>query len=207
MSRLLKCNQSKTIHCKIVYFGPAMVGKTTNLAYLHKHLLVQHRSNLTRMTTPSDCVLFFDSIPTGIFPVHGFGLHIHFYTVSGPFFYENTLKMVLRGASGIVFVADSQHERSDANQESVIRLHNYLKWNGIEKNDIPIILQCNKQDLPGAVEVEQLKRTLNWKKGTAIGAIAYKGHGVINTFETLVAELRETIFKLDIDRIPDYPKK
>jgi signal recognition particle receptor subunit beta len=177
----------KEISCKIVYYGCAMCGKTTNLQYLHEKMPVQDRGNLVSLATETDRTLFFDFLPLEVQTVGGFKTKFQLYTVPGQVFYNATRKLVLRGVDGLVFVADSQYSRMKDNVESFRNLLENLNEYGYNLDDIPYVLQYNKRDMPNVAPLEYMDFLLNSrpKKVLALPAVAVSGEGVFDTLNTV----------------------
>lgn len=173
---------AREINCKIVYYGAGLGGKTTNLQYIFDQTLGKKGGKMISLATETDRTLFFDFLPLDLGTVRGFKTRFHLYTVPGQVFYDASRKLILRGVDGVIFVADSQEERMDANYEALENLYENLKEHGYDFMKIPYVLQLNKRDLPSALAVEELKKALLKKGESAFEAIAYKGVGV---FETL----------------------
>jgi signal recognition particle receptor subunit beta len=173
---------SREINCKIVYYGPGLCGKTTNLQYIYDKTNPNAKGKLISLATETDRTLFFDFLPLELGTVRGFRTRFHLYTVPGQVFYDASRKLILKGVDGVIFVADSQVERMDANVESVENLQTNLKSQGYDINTIPFVLQLNKRDLPNVAPVEEMKRLLMRKEEPVFEAVAAKGPGV---FETL----------------------
>lgn len=175
---------SREIHCKIVYYGAGLGGKTTNLQWIFDQTVGKAGGKMISLATESDRTLFFDFLPLDLGFVRNFRARFHLYTVPGQIFYEASRKLILRGVDGVVFVADSQAERMDANIEALENLLDNLKEYGYDFANIPYVLQLNKRDLPNALPTEELKKVLVKKGEPVFEAVAYKGTGV---FETLLA--------------------
>jgi signal recognition particle receptor subunit beta len=175
---------SREINCKIVYYGPGLGGKTTNLQYIYEKTNPQAKGQLISLATETDRTLFFDFLPLDLGTVRGFRTRFHLYTVPGQVFYDASRKLILKGVDGVVFVADSQQARMDANLESLENLKVNLRENGFDLMTIPYVLQFNKRDLPSAVAYEEMYRLLNVKGEPTFEAVATQGVGV---FETLKA--------------------
>jgi len=175
---------SREINCKIVYYGPGLCGKTTNLQYIYDKTNPQAKGKLISLATETDRTLFFDFLPLELGTVRGFKTRFHLYTVPGQVFYDASRKLILKGVDGVIFVADSQVERMDANVEAIENLKLNLKSQGYDLMTIPYILQLNKRDLPNVETVEEMTRLLVQKNPPEpiVEAVAYKGTGV---FETL----------------------
>lgn len=193
---------SKEIISKIVYYGPGLCGKTTNIQLLHEKLSPDNRGKLISLATDTDRTLFFDFLPMDLGTVRGFKIRIQLYTVPGQVHYNATRKLVLKGADAVVFVADSQAEMKDQNIESLQNLKQNLKENDLDPNTIPLVLQYNKRDLPGVVPVEVLESQLNDRNFPWYEAVAFKGQGVVETFQGTLKSLLEDLnrkHKFDID--------
>jgi signal recognition particle receptor subunit beta len=175
---------SREINCKIVYYGPGLCGKTTNLQYIYDKTNPGAKGKLISLATETDRTLFFDFLPLELGTVRGFKTRFHLYTVPGQVFYDASRKLILKGVDGVIFVADSQVERMDANVESVENLVVNLKSQGYDLLNIPYVLQLNKRDLPNVVPVEEMKRQILKKNPPepVFEAVAARGVGV---FETL----------------------
>jgi signal recognition particle receptor subunit beta len=173
---------SREINCKIVYYGPGLCGKTTNLQWIYDKTNPNAKGKLISLATETDRTLFFDFLPLELGTVRGFKTRFHLYTVPGQVFYDASRKLILKGVDGVIFVADSQVERMDANVESVENLMINLKSQGYDLLNIPFVLQLNKRDLPNVVPVDEMVRQLRRKEEPIFEAVAMKGTGV---FETL----------------------
>lgn len=168
---------------KIVYYGPGLCGKTTNLQYIYNKTAPSSRGEMVSLETETDRTLFFDLLPLEVGVIAGFKTRFQLYTVPGQVFYGETRKMVLRGVDGIVFVADSQVAAKEANIESLKDLHNNLKSLGLDIRSIPLVFQYNKRDLPNILSVEELQKMLNPFGYPYYEAIAVKGIGVFDTLK------------------------
>jgi len=184
---------SKEINAKIVYYGPGLSGKTTNIVYIHKKLKPDSRGKLISLATQTDRTLFFDFLPINMGEIGGYKVRFHLYTVPGQIFYNTTRKMVLKGVDGIVFVADSQKQMLEDNLESLKNLEDNLKEYGKNLKDIPFVIQFNKRDLPDVMDMEELYAKLNKFKVPFFQAVATEGKGVL---ETLTAICRLVMKKM-----------
>jgi signal recognition particle receptor subunit beta len=184
---------AREINCKIVYYGAGLGGKTTNLQFIFDKTADKQKSKMISLATETDRTLFFDFLPLDLGTVRGFRTRFHLYTVPGQVFYDASRKLILRGVDGVVFVADSQEERLDANAEALENLYENLKEHGYDFNKIPYVLQLNKRDLPNALPVEELKRELLRKSEPTVEAVAFQGKGV---FETLKEIARQVLIEL-----------
>jgi mutual gliding-motility protein MglA len=184
---------AREINCKIVYYGAGLGGKTTNLQIVYDKTGNQQKGKMISLATETDRTLFFDFLPLDLGTVRGFKTRFHLYTVPGQVFYEASRKLILRGVDGVVFVADSQEERMDANVEALDNLHDNLKEYGYDFAKIPYVLQLNKRDLPNALPVDALKKELVKKGEPVFEAVAFQGVGV---FETLKEIARAVLVEL-----------
>ena len=152
---------SREINCKIVYYGPGLCGKTTNLQYVYQKTAADAKGKMISLATETERTLFFDFLPLSLGEIRGFKTRFHLYTVPGQVFYDASRKLILKGVDGVVFVADSQEERYDANIESLDNLRFNLQEQGYDLDKIPFIIQYNKRDLPNAMPVDELRKDLN----------------------------------------------
>jgi len=184
---------AKEINCKLVYYGAGLGGKTTNLEKVYE--MTPNKGKMISLATESDRTLFFDFLPLDLGTVRGFKTRFHLYTVPGQVFYDASRKLILRGVDGVVFVADSQPERMDANIESIENLEENLKEHGYDLMKIPYVLQLNKRDLPNVLSVEELTKELRRKDEPVIEAVAFKGIGIFETLKEIsrlvLGELRK----------------
>jgi hypothetical protein len=187
---------SKEINCKIVYYGPGLGGKTTNLQYIYNKTAPDAKGKMISLATEADRTLFFDFLPLDLGTIRGFTTRFHLYTVPGQVFYDASRKLILKGVDGVIFVADSQVERMDANVEAVENLKVNLKSQGYDLMNIPYVLQLNKRDLPNVESVEEMKRLLVQKNEPVFEAVAAKGPGVFETLKgvakLVLSELTKT---------------
>jgi len=175
----------KEISCKIVYYGPGLSGKTTNLQYVHQKIPTQTRGELISLATDQDRTLYFDFLPVNIGRIHGFSTKFQLYTVPGQVYYNATRKLVLRGVDGLVFVADSQKSKMDENIESYQNLVENLSEYGYNLDKITLVFQYNKRDLSPINSVEELQKILNPKDLPYFEAVAVKGIGVFDTLKCI----------------------
>ena len=185
---------SREINCKIVYYGPGLCGKTTNLQYIYGKTNPTARGKMISLATETERTLFFDFLPLSLGEIRGFKTRFHLYTVPGQVFYDASRKLILKGVDGVVFVADSQIERMEANIESLENLRENLKEHGYELDSLPYVVQYNKRDLPNAAPIEELKRLLNPTNVPDFEACATTGEGVFDTLKA-VAKLVLTELK------------
>jgi mutual gliding-motility protein MglA len=180
---------AREINCKIVYYGPGLGGKTTNLQYIYKITSPENKGKLISLATETERTLFFDFLPLDLGQIRGFRTRFHLYTVPGQVFYDASRKLILKGVDGVVFVADSQEERFDANIEALSNLTENLQEQGFDILKIPYVLQLNKRDLPGVMTVEELKKQLYVKGEPVIEAVAPKGIGVVTTLKAVARQV------------------
>jgi len=180
---------TREITCKVVYYGPGLGGKTTNLQYIHQRWNPEARGNLVTLATEQDRTLFFDFVPLSVGKIRGFTTKFQLYTVPGQIVYERSRKLILKQVDGVVFVADSQPARMDANLESLESLHTNLAEFGTSVKQVPMIMQYNKRDLPGANSVEELRAALNPGGGEDFESIATVGDGVFPTLKCAVKQV------------------
>ncbi|TDI44063.1 MAG: gliding-motility protein MglA [Acidobacteria bacterium] len=176
---------SREINCKLVYYGPGLCGKTTNIQYIYEKTVPASKGKLISLATETDRTLFFDFLPLNLGTIRGFKVRFHLYTVPGQVFYDASRKLILKGVDGMVFVADSQPLRMDANVESIHNLRKNLKDQGYDLNATPYILQCNKRDMDNAVSMEEMSRVLRLKDEPMFEAVATTGVGVFDTLKAL----------------------
>jgi hypothetical protein len=176
---------NREINCKIVYYGPGLGGKTSNLQYIYDKTAPDSKGKMISLATEADRTLFFDFLPLDLGSVRGFTTRFHLYTVPGQVFYDASRKLILKGADGVVFVADSQPERMDANVESIRNLEENLADHGLDLKKVPYALQFNKRDLANCVPVDQMYRTLNYKREPTFEAVATDGVGVFDTLKSV----------------------
>lgn len=177
---------AREVCCKIVYYGPGLSGKTTNLQYVHDKVPDGTRGKLISLATEADRTLYFDFLPINIGAINGFQAKFQLYTVPGQVYYNATRKLVLRGVDGVVFVADSQPDKMDENIESLANLEENLTEYGYDIDSIPFVIQYNKRDLPGILTVEELEAKLNPRGWSSFEASATIGNGVFDTLKLVI---------------------
>ena len=185
---------AREINCKIVYYGPGLCGKTTNLQYIYERTNPEAKGKMISLATETDRTLFFDFLPLALGEIRGFKTRFHLYTVPGQVFYDASRKLILKGVDGVVFVADSQHARIEANQESLENLRTNLGEQGYSLDKIPFVMQYNKRDMPEIATVEELRELLNPTNTPDFEGIARTGVGVFDTLKA-VAKLVLTELK------------
>jgi hypothetical protein len=176
---------AREINCKLVYYGPGLGGKTTNIKFVYEKTNPTSKGKLISLATETDRTLFFDFLPLDLGEIRGFRTRFHLYTVPGQVFYDASRKLILKGTDGVVFVADSQAARMDANLESLKNLDLNLKEQGYDLQTMPYVLQFNKRDLPTATPFEEMKKSLHFKGEPIFEAIANKGTGVFETLKMI----------------------
>ena len=185
---------AREINCKIVYYGPGLCGKTTNLQYIYERTNPEAKGKMISLATETDRTLFFDFLPLALGEIRGFKTRFYLYTVPGQVFYDASRKLILKGVDGVVFVADSQIARMEANQESLENLRTNLAEQGYSLDKIPYVIQYNKRDMPDIATVEELREVLNPTNVPEFEACARTGVGVFDTLKA-VAKLVLTELK------------
>ncbi len=176
---------SREINCKLVYYGPGLCGKTTNLQYIYTKTSPEAKGKMISLATETERTLFFDFLPLSLGEIRGFKTRFHLYTVPGQVFYDASRKLILKGVDGFVFVADSQIERMEANIESMDNLRQNLADQGYNLDKLPYVIQFNKRDLPNAAPMDQLRDLLNPQGGPEFEACATTGVGVFDTLKAV----------------------
>ena len=178
---------AREINCKIVYYGPGLCGKTTNLQYIYERTNPDAKGKMISLATETERTLFFDFLPLSLGEIRGFKTRFHLYTVPGQVFYDASRKLILKGVDGVIFVADSQMERLEANEESVENLRTNLAEQGYSLEKIPYVIQYNKRDLPNIAPVEYLEYMLNRRSRRVpyFESVAVEGKGVFDTLNTV----------------------
>ncbi|MFK7742412.1 MAG: ATP/GTP-binding protein [Planctomycetota bacterium] len=187
----------KEVNCKVVFYGPGMSGKTTNLEIVHQKAPEENKGELTSISTDGDRTLFFDFMPLDLGNVAGMRTKFQLYTVPGQVYYNSTRKLVLQGVDGVIFVADSDPDKMDENVESYANLIENLAEYGKDIREMPHVLQYNKRDLPNALPVAEIDKIMNKFGVPTFEAVAYSGEGVFPTLKTLAAMVLESIEKID----------
>lgn len=178
-------HNSKEIHCKIIYYGPSLGGKTTNLQWVYQHTAQEQKSKLVALNTDVERTLFFDFLPLNVGEIRGYKTRFHLYSVPGQVVYDASRRLILRGLDGVVFVADSQVERMEENLESLRNLERNLELQGYDIREIPLVIQYNKRDLPNAASVRELRTHLNLYNSPEFEATASEGKGVTESLKTI----------------------
>lgn len=189
---------AKEIHCKIVYYGPSLSGKTTNLQWVYHKSMSQEKSQLVELPTDVERTLFFDFLPMEIGEIRGFRTRFHLYTVPGQVVYDASRKLILKGLDGLVFVADSQAERMEENIQSLDNLEKNLEQQGYDIRNIPLAIQYNKRDLPNALPIAELRNALNRYNAPDFEGSAREGKGVFEALKTASKAIITTLKGGDI---------
>lgn len=179
----------RELHVKIVYYGPPLSGKTTNLEQIHNRVPQTQRSDLVSVKTREDRTLFFDFMEMSLGQINGLKPKFKLYTVPGQVYYEQIRKLVLRDVDGVIFVADASIQRLAANRRSLNNMWQQLKEIGRSVDNIPFVLQCNKQDLPNAVKPDLLGRFLEVPTAPTFGAVAINGIGTSETLKSIISQV------------------
>jgi len=176
---------AREINCKIVYYGPGLCGKTTNLQFIYDKTNPDVKGKMISLATETERTLFFDFLPLSLGEIRGFRTRFHLYTVPGQVFYDASRKLILKGVDGVIFVADSQKERMEANMESVDNLRSNLKEQGFDLDKVPYVIQYNKRDLRNAAAVQEMRKLLNPTLVPDFEACAQTGEGVFETLKSV----------------------
>jgi mutual gliding-motility protein MglA len=186
---------AREINCKLVYYGPGLCGKTTNLQYIFERTNPEHKGKMISLATETERTLFFDFLPLSLGEIRGFKTRFHLYTVPGQVFYDASRKLILKGVDGVIFVADSQVERMEANEESLENLRTNLAEQGYALERLPFVIQYNKRDLPNVASSDELRQLLNKGGVPDFDAVARTGVGVFDTLKAVaklvLTELRK----------------
>lgn len=176
---------TREINFKIVYYGPGLSGKTTNIKYIYEKIKTEKKGKLVSLATETERTLFFDFFPLDLGMIKGYKVKFHLYTVPGQIYYSSSRKLILKGVDGLVFVADSQRERFEANIESIADMIENLKEYRIDFDTLPYTLQLNKRDLPNITPADEMIESLRKKDEPVVEAIALKGEGVVDTLKSI----------------------
>lgn len=178
-------HQAKQIHCKIVYYGPSLGGKTTNIQWVYNQTAGKDKSELFSLPGDAERTLFFDFLPLSIGEIRGYQTRFHLYTVPGQVVYDSLRRPLIRGLDGVIFVADSQRERMEENLQSLENLEKNLEMQGYNIKEVPLVIQYNKRDLPNAMPVNELRAALNKYNAPDFEGMANQGKGVFDSFKTV----------------------
>ncbi|SRR5512135_2183012 len=184
---------SREINCKLVYYGPGLGGKTTNIEYVYNKVQPETRGKLISLATEQERTLFFDFLPVDLGSIRGFKTRFHLYTVPGQVYYNASRRLILKGVDGVVFVGDSQPERMDANVASMQNLYENLAEYGYDPATLPLVIQYNKRDLAGCVPVHELRAQLNPDNLPDFEAVAITGEGVFDTLKAVSKMVLKTL--------------
>jgi mutual gliding-motility protein MglA len=178
-------HNAKEIHCKIVYYGPSLGGKTTNLQWVYQNTADEQRSTLQAINTDVERTIFFDFLPLNIGDIRGYKTRFHLYSVPGQVVYDASRKLILKGIDGVIFVADSQPERMEENLEALRNLEKNLEVQGYDIRQVPLVFQYNKRDLPNALSLVDMRRALNHYNAPEFEATANEGKGVMESLKSI----------------------
>ncbi len=184
---------SREINCKLVYYGPGLGGKTSNIEYVYNKVQPETRGKLISLATEQERTLFFDFLPVDLGSIRGFKTRFHLYTVPGQVYYNASRRLILKGVDGVVFVGDSQPERMDANIASMQNLYENLSEYGYDPLALPLVIQYNKRDLPSAIPVQELRAQLNPDNLPDFEAVAINGDGVFDTLKSVSKLVLKTL--------------
>lgn len=176
---------AKEIHCKIVYYGPSLGGKTTNLQWVYQQTAQDQKSKLVELSTDVERTLFFDFLPLNIGEIRGYRTRFHLYTVPGQVIYDASRKLILKGLDGVIFVADAQKDRMDENLQALSNLEKNLDQQGYDIRQIPMVIQYNKVDLKNTSKLPELRSALNPYNVADFEAVAFEGRGVFESLKTV----------------------
>lgn len=176
---------AKEIHCKVVYYGPSLGGKTTNMQWVYAQTNPEAKSKLVNLNTETERTLFFDFLPLELGEIRGFKTRFHLYTVPGQVVYDASRKLILKGLDGVIFVADSQKERMEENIEAFNNLKTNLEQQGYDIKEVPLIVQYNKRDLPNVASLPELRKALNPYNAPEFEARAHEGVGVFESLKSV----------------------
>lgn len=174
---------AKEIHCKIVYYGPSLGGKTTNIQWVYQNTAQDQKSKEVVLDTDVERTRFFDFLPLDLGDIRGFHTRFHLYTVPGQVVYNASRKLILKGLDGVVFVADSQQERMEENLHALKNLEKNLEQQGFDIREIPLVMQYNKRDLANVASIPQMRAALNFYNAPEFEAVASDGRGVLESFK------------------------
>lgn len=180
---------AKEIHCKVVYYGPSLGGKTTNVQWIYQKTAQDQKSKLVALNPNNERTIFFDFLPLFLGDVRGYQTRFHLYSVPGQIVYDSSRKLIMKGLDGVIFVADSQKERMEENLESLKNLKINLSQQGYDIEKIPLVVQYNKRDLPNAIPIKELRDKLNLYNAPDFEAVASEGVGVSESFKTMAKKI------------------
>ncbi|MEY4615729.1 MAG: hypothetical protein RJB66_689 [Pseudomonadota bacterium] len=178
-------SNAKEVHCKIVYYGPSLGGKTTNIQWVYQQTTNENKSKMKSLDQEVERTLFFDFLPLNLGEIRGYKTRFHLYTVPGQIVYDASRKLILKGLDGVIFVADSQEERMEENIHALKNLERNLEQQGYDIRQIPLVIQYNKRDLPNAMKLQEMRSTLNTYNAPDFEAVANEGKGVFESLKTV----------------------
>lgn len=178
-------SNAKEVHCKIVYYGPSLGGKTTNIQWVYQQTSNENKSKLKSLDQEIERTLFFDFLPLNLGEINGYKTRFHLYTVPGQIVYDASRKLILKGLDGVIFVADSQEERMDENLQAIKNLEKNLEQQGYDIRQVPLVIQYNKRDLPNAMKLSELRSALNRYNVADFEAVANEGKGVFESLKSV----------------------
>jgi signal recognition particle receptor subunit beta len=185
--------EAKEIHCKVVYYGPSLGGKTTNIQWVYQKTVGQEQSDLVQFNTNPERTMFFDFLPMNVGEIRGLKTRFHLYTVPGQVIYDASRRLILKGLDGVIFVADSQLERMDENIEALKNLEKNLEMQGYDIRQVPLVIQYNKRDLPNVASLSELRTALNRFNAPDFEANASIGRGVLESLSTVAKQIVTTL--------------
>lgn len=182
-------HNAKVIHCKIVYYGPSLGGKTTNIQWIYNETAQDQKTKMVSLNTDIERTLFFDFLPLDFGDFRGYKTRFHLYSVPGQVIYDASRKLIIKGLDGVIFVADSQTERMEENVQSLQNLEKNLEQQGLDIHEIPLVMQYNKRDLPNAASLKDLRLNLNLFNSPDFEATASEGRGVMDSLKTVTKSI------------------
>lgn len=195
-------SNAKEVHCKIVYYGPSLGGKTTNIQWVYQQTSLENKSKLKSLDQEVERTLFFDFLPLNLGEINGFKTRFHLYTVPGQIVYDASRKLILKGLDGVIFVADSQAERMDENLQAIKNLEKNLEQQGYDIRQIPLVIQYNKRDLPNAMKLSELRSALNRYNAPDFEAVANEGKGVFESLKSVSKNILNVLRGGDVNLSP-----
>ncbi len=178
-------SNAKEVHCKIVYYGPSLGGKTTNIQWVYQQTSHENKSKMQAYDKEVERTLFFDFLPLNIGDIRGYKTRFHLYTVPGQIVYDASRKLILKGLDGVIFVADSQEERMEENVQALKNLERNLEQQNYDIRQVPLVIQYNKRDLSNAMKLQDMRSALNIYNAPDFEAIAHEGKGVLESLRTV----------------------
>ena len=188
--------QTKEVNSKVVYFGPPLCGKSTNLRWIYERMKAEKKGELVSLSTGGDRTLYFDFVPLTIGTLRGYQLRLHLYTVPGEIAYETARKLIAKGVDGVVFLADSQLEKMELNLQSMMELKEMIEEHGVDWDQLPMVIQYNKRDLKNAVPVGELRKLLNPRSVPDFETVASEGKGVFDSLKSISSQVFKSLKKV-----------